>query len=70
MMLAFTHLREALGFENLKRVYNVMGEKELRVYVDLGETIEEAERRRRQGLVQTRRDGKLNLPDDDSGDGD
>jgi len=69
MMLAFTHLREALGFENLKRVYNVMGEKELRVYVDLGDTIEEAERRR-QGLVQTRRDGQLNLPDDDSGDGD
>ncbi|KAH7128266.1 NRDE-2, necessary for RNA interference-domain-containing protein [Dendryphion nanum] len=36
MMLAFTHLQgEILTREELKRVYNVMVEKELRLYVDL-----------------------------------
>jgi len=35
MMLAFTHLREVLEKDDLKRVYNVMVEKELRIYVDL-----------------------------------
>lgn len=46
MMLAFSYLRDTLTFEDLKRVYNVLGEKELRVYVDLEDAIEEAERRR------------------------
>ena len=37
MMLAFTHLRSVMEFEELRNVYNVMGEKELRVKVDLSE---------------------------------
>ncbi|KAF2183653.1 DUF1740-domain-containing protein [Zopfia rhizophila CBS 207.26] len=35
MMLAFTHLRDFLEEEELRRMYNVLVEKELRVYVDL-----------------------------------
>ena len=34
-MLAFTHLRLVMAYEELRNVYNVMGEKELRVRVDL-----------------------------------
>lgn len=52
-MLAFTHLRADLhkgdaakkgagmGFEELRRVYNVLVEKELRVHVDIEEMLEE-----------------------------
>ncbi|KAJ4360216.1 uncharacterized protein N0V89_000776 [Didymosphaeria variabile] len=38
MMMAFTHLgEEFLGQEDLRKVYNVMVEKELRVYVEIEE---------------------------------
>jgi hypothetical protein len=38
MMMAFTHLgEEFLGPEDLRKVYNVMVEKELRLYVDVEE---------------------------------
>lgn len=51
-MLAFTHLRadlykddatkrgQGMGFEELRRVYNVLVEKELRVHVDIEEMLE------------------------------
>jgi hypothetical protein len=35
MMLGFTELRGELGEEDLKKVYGVMMEKELRVYVEV-----------------------------------
>jgi hypothetical protein len=52
VMLAFTHLRADLhrddgakgagmGFEELRRVYNVLVEKELRVHVDIEDVLEE-----------------------------
>lgn len=43
VMMAFTHLRAAgvMGFEELKKVYNVLVEKELRVHVDLEEVFED-----------------------------
>ena len=52
-MLAFTHLRadlykddattrgKGMEFEELRRVYNVLVEKELRVHVDIEEILEE-----------------------------
>lgn len=43
VMVAFTHLREAgvMGFEELRKVYNVLVEKELRVHVDLEDVFED-----------------------------
>lgn len=52
IMLAFTHLRadlhqsearkgEGMGFEELRRVYNVLIEKELRVHVDIEDVLDE-----------------------------
>ncbi|RMJ24171.1 hypothetical protein PHISP_04951 [Aspergillus sp. HF37] len=52
IMLAFTHLRAdqhrdeaakgaGMGFEELRRVYNVLVEKELRVHVDIEDVLEE-----------------------------
>ncbi|KAF2714919.1 DUF1740-domain-containing protein [Pleomassaria siparia CBS 279.74] len=38
MMLGFTHLGDLLGEEDKRKVYNVMMEKELRIYVDLDAT--------------------------------
>jgi hypothetical protein len=35
LMLAFTHLRGIMSFDELRKVYNVLGEKELRLHVDL-----------------------------------
>lgn len=42
-MFAFTHLRDAMTFEELKNVYRVLGEKELRIHVDLDERLEDLE---------------------------
>ncbi|KAF2497167.1 DUF1740-domain-containing protein [Lophium mytilinum] len=46
MMLAFSHLTEMLTFQELRGVYNVLGEEELRVHVDLEEAFEEFEEAR------------------------
>lgn len=40
VMLAFKLLRSVMGFEELRRVYDVLAEKELRVHVDLEECFE------------------------------
>lgn len=42
-MFAFTHLREVMTFEELKNVYRVLGEKELRVHIDIEDQLEEIE---------------------------
>lgn len=43
VMVAFTHLREigVMSFEELRKVYNVLVEKELRIHVDLEEVFED-----------------------------
>jgi len=40
-MMAFTKLRSALSFDELRRVYAVMAEKELRIHVDVEELLED-----------------------------
>ncbi len=42
MMLAFTHLRDFLSRDDLRRVYNVMMEKELRIHIDLQDAFEDS----------------------------
>ncbi|OCL06826.1 DUF1740-domain-containing protein [Glonium stellatum] len=71
MMLAFSHLIEVLSFEELRRVYNVMNEKELRVHVDLEDALEkiDAIRRRDQSYVEKSPVTGLNLPHDESSGG-
>lgn len=51
MMLAFTHLRSVMAFEELRNVYNVMGEKELRVKVDLSEIFQKHDEAQRQKRI-------------------
>lgn len=92
IMLAFSHLSadavgdgprtgDGMGFEELRRVYRVLVEKELRVHVDIEDELEEVEERmmierRRGGSSQEgaggRREtvrGPIDMPDDaDSGD--
>ncbi|TKA56741.1 hypothetical protein B0A49_11380, partial [Cryomyces minteri] len=46
IMLAFRHLTEVMTYNELRRVYRVMGEKELRVFVDLEDVFEGVEARR------------------------
>ncbi|KAL2357107.1 NRDE-2, necessary for RNA interference-domain-containing protein [Cryomyces antarcticus] len=46
IMLAFRYLTEVMTYDELRRVYRVMGEKELRVFVDLEDVFEEVEARR------------------------
>lgn len=41
MMTAFSELRDVMGFEELKSVYQVMQEKELRIHVDLEDWLED-----------------------------
>jgi hypothetical protein len=45
MMLAFTHMKDSMTFEELRKVYNVLGEKELRVHVDLEDAFERHDER-------------------------
>ena len=67
MMLAFSHLMEVLSFEELRRVYNVMIEKELRVHVDLEDALEkiDAIRRRDQAYTEKSLVAGLALPEDE-----
>ncbi|KAL2009699.1 hypothetical protein VTN00DRAFT_5506 [Thermoascus crustaceus] len=91
VMLAFSHLSadavgdrprtgDGMGFEELRRVYRVLIEKELRVHVDIEGALEEVEERmmieRRRGGSQEGPGGRgetvrgpINMPEDaDSGD--
>ena len=55
MMLAFTHLRSVMDHEELRNVYNVMAEKELRLRVDVSKVLceqDEAKRRDEISLEQ------------------
>ena len=52
MMLAFTHLRSVMGDDELRSVYNVMGEKELRVRVDLSGIFREWDEERKKKLME------------------
>lgn len=45
-MLAFTHLRDVLSFDGLRKIYYVLGEKELRVHMDLEDAFEAYDERR------------------------
>lgn len=40
-LIAFEELRDMMSFEELKAVYRVLGEKELRVHIDLEDRLEE-----------------------------
>lgn len=64
-MLAFTHLRNVLAFEELRKVYEVLGEKGLRVHVDLEDVFERYDERRALAGDAGR---VVQLPDDGSGD--
>lgn len=48
MMLAFSRLRDAMSFDELRKVYNAMVEKELRIHVDIQEVLERIEERRKE----------------------
>lgn len=78
-MLAFSHLRadvvesrhpassrrgDGMGFDELRRVYNVLVEKELRIHVDIEDQLDElAEKMQRSAGLP------FSMPDDaDSGD--
>lgn len=72
VLLAFTEprLRESMGFEELRKVFNVFVEKELRVHVDLEEWLEENE-----ALIRPHESGvepkpPITMPDDRSSDED
>jgi hypothetical protein len=47
VMLAFEHLK-GLTFEEMRSVWNVLGERELRVHVDIGDMLEDISARRTQ----------------------
>lgn len=72
IMLAFTHLRADLhvggmGFEELRRVYNVLVEKELRVHVEIEDLLEQISTKN----MQTTTDSlglPFQLPNDPDGD--
>jgi hypothetical protein len=40
LLLAFEHLEGLLSFEELKSIWNIFGERELRVHVELDEAME------------------------------
>lgn len=64
-MLAFSHLRDVLAFEELRKIYEVLGEKGLRVHVDLEDVFERWDERR----AVLGEDGRVaGLPDDGSSD--
>ena len=78
IMLAFTHLRkdvvrqrygdtgQGMGFDELRWVYNVLVEKELRIHVDVEGMLDDiaVDRQRAGGGMQ----GPIDLPEDESGD--
>jgi hypothetical protein len=52
LMVAFDSLRGHMKWEELQDVYKVLGEKELRVHVDLDEQMEEIEEKRQRRLLE------------------
>lgn len=74
-MLAFTHLRtdvvrqrygdtgQGMGFDELRWVYNVLVEKELRIHVDVEGVLDDIAVDRQGGMQ-----GPIDLPEDESGD--
>ncbi|GFG21135.1 protein NRDE2 homolog [Aspergillus udagawae] len=77
VMLAFTHLRadvfrdrykdspkkgEGMGFDELRRVYNVLVEKELRIHVDIEDELDRLATRRLEGATMPL--GPIQMPDD------
>lgn len=75
IMLAFTHLRtdvvrqrygdtgQGMGFNELRWVYNVLVEKELRIHVDVEGMLDDIAVDRQGGMQ-----GPIDLPEDESGD--
>lgn len=63
-MLAFGCLRGGMGLQELRGIYELMGEKELRVHVSLDEVLEAWDERR------ATRDERRGLEGGVSGDGD
>ena len=75
IMLAFTHLRtdvvrqrygdtgQGMGFDELRWVYNVLVEKELRIHVDVEGVLDDIAVDRQGGMQ-----GPIDLPEDESGD--
>jgi len=51
-MLAFDHLEGELGFEEMRNVWNVLGERDLRIYVDIQGFLKEMDEER--GLKRRR----------------
>jgi len=55
IMLAFEYLEDDLSFEDLRSIWNVFGERELRIHVDIDALLEEiAARRTSTGLLGQR----------------
>src|SRR6266536_949915 len=64
IMLAFTDLRGVMSFEELRKVYNVLGEKELRVHVDLEEVFDKHdERMKRRSMDDVKERLAIDLPE-------
>lgn len=81
-MLAFTHLRadvvrdrykdsprkgDGMGFDELRRVYNVLVEKELRIHVDIEEELDRLAARRLEDAAMSL--GPIQMPDDAESEG-
>ncbi|KAK2757596.1 hypothetical protein FQN54_004565 [Arachnomyces sp. PD_36] len=59
VMVAFTHLRQArmMNFEELRKVYNILVEKELRIHVDIEEILEDYDAAIEEGTAGESRSG-------------
>lgn len=55
---------EGMGFEELRRVYNVLVEKELRVHVDIEGVLDEIVARKEEGVVNL----PIDMPEDATSD--
>lgn len=64
-LLAFMHLRDVLGFKELRKLYEVLGEKGLRVHVDLENVFERYDERK---VIVVGSERVVRLPDEGSGD--
>ena len=64
-MLAFSRLRGVMAFEELRGVYELMSEKELRVHVSLDDVFEAWDERRAAKLAEHEQQGLLMEPSSD-----
>ena len=67
-MLAFEHLRDVLSFDELRKIYEVLGEKGLRVHLDLEDVFERYDERRVRVIVGGDSVPVVGLPDDGNSD--